>query len=123
MDRQEVGKRGEKEALEYLLQRGYKLIEKNWRTHHLEVDLIMDDGVNIRFIEVRTRTEPVLIEPYMTVTKAKRRHIISAARSYILKKRIDAEVRFDIVSVVFNHDKCRIQYILDAFNLLDCLYE
>lgn len=123
MDRRTVGERGEKEALEYLLQRGYKLIEKNWRTHHLEVDLIMDDGVNIRFVEVRSRTEPILIEPYMTVNKAKRHHIISAARSYILRNKVDAEVKFDIVSVVFNQNDCKIQYIPEAFNLLDSLYE
>lgn len=119
MERHLLGKKGEREALEYLLRRGYKLIEKNWRCHHLEVDLIMSDGENVRFIEVRSRTEPILTEPYLTVDRAKRHRIISAARSYVFKHKIDAEARFDIVSVVFSHEDCDISYIPDAFNLLD----
>lgn len=119
MERCLLGKEGEREALEYLLQKGYKLIEKNWRCHHFEIDLIMSDGENVRFIEVRSRTEPFLIEPYLTVDKAKRYRIVSAARSYIVRHKIVAEAKFDIVSIVFAREGYKIEYIPNAFCLLD----
>ena len=79
----------------------------------------MADGKCLRFIEVRSRTSPAIVKPVDTVDKLKRKHIISAARSFVNKRRIDADVRFDIVSVVFSHKGCELEYFPDAYNLID----
>lgn len=116
MDRAETGKIGEKLALEYLLQRGYVLLEKNWRDGRREIDLIMQGEDGLHVVEVRTRHVPYSISPEESVGCAKRRRIVAAAGAYVRKARMDADVRFDVVSVVFGLDgKYTIEYIPDAF--------
>ena len=57
-NRQDLGKKGEDVALEYLLQRGMKLLERNWRSGHKELDLVMEEEGFIRIVEVRSRNWP-----------------------------------------------------------------
>lgn len=117
--RQELGKKGEDVALEYLLQQGMQLLERNWRIGHKEIDLIMLDGAFIRFVEVRSREYPSLIDPYESIGPAKRRTILSAARGYLAGKgrRISGgrEAAFDVVSILFNGDLFDLKYIREAF--------
>lgn len=114
-----TGRLGEEIALEYLLQTGYKLIERNWRCRHKEVDLIMkgDDGLHI--VEVRTMREPVLQEPEMTVRACKQHNLETAAVAWIRMTGEDAPVHFDIVSVVLDRGDTpavlRLSHIRDAY--------
>ena len=118
-NRQTLGKKGEDVALEYLLQRGMKLLERNWRCGHKEIDLIMEDGGFIRFVEVRTREYPSNMEPFESVSVQKRNKVMAAARGYMAGKGIKMcrgkEVVFDIVSILFNGSLFEIKYIGDAF--------
>ena len=95
------GREGEQIALEYLLQRGFKLMERNWRHRHLEVDLIMEKGGMVHIVEVRSKSFPAIVDPLESVGRAKRNNLIKAANYYVLDRRIDSEVVFDIVSVLF----------------------
>ena len=85
-NRQDLGRKGEEVALEYLLQRGMKLLERNWRSGHRELDLIMEEGGFIRIVEVRTREYPSIIDPFESITLPKRRRIIAAARDFLAKR-------------------------------------
>lgn len=117
-NRQDLGRKGEDVALEYLLQRGMKLLERNWRSGHKELDLIMEEGDFIRIVEVRTREYPSIIDPFESITLPKRRRIIAAARDF-LAKRVDLsgrkEVVFDVVSILFNGELFEVKYIREAF--------
>lgn len=117
--RQELGRKGEDVALEYLLQRGMKLLERNWRCGHKEIDLIMLDGGFIRFVEVRTREYPSIIDPVESITFPKRRRIIAAARGYLAGKGRSLsggrEAVFDVVSILFNGELFEVKYIGEAF--------
>lgn len=115
MNRLETGREGENIALRYLLKRGLTLCERNWRTGHLEIDLIMENNISIHFIEVRSLQNSEQVFPRDTVIKKKQKRIIRAAASYIYKKRIAKEVIFDIVSVVFSNNKYEVEYIENAF--------
>ena len=125
-NRQDLGKKGEDVALEYLLQRGMELLARNWRSGHKELDLIMDDGEFIRVVEVRAKNCPVAVEPYETVTLPKQRLVMAAARRFLAAARggkvkglsglpEGREVAFDVVSIIFNGELFNIKYIKEAF--------
>lgn len=116
-----LGRRGEDAALEYLLQQGMVLLERNWRSGHKELDLVMDDGRFIRVVEVRSRSVPTAVDPAETITAPKRRKILAAARGFLSAKRKEGmalrgrEVVFDVVSILFNGDLFKVEYIREAF--------
>lgn len=111
-----TGSDGEVAALQYLLQQRYYLIKRNWRYKHLEVDLIMKDGMQLVFVEVKTRSGSDFGLPYEAVTWQKQRKLSQAATIYIRQHRYEGEIRFDIVSILVNKDKkYNIRHIKDAF--------
>lgn len=113
--RAEVGKRGENVALEYLKSRGMRLVARNWRSGHKELDLIMDDGEFLRIVEVRSLTYPNLQPPEDSVDWNKRRKVMGAARKFASVNVVQNEIVFDIVSVVFNGENALVEYIPNAF--------
>ena len=111
----EIGKSGEDYALEYLLKKGFDILEKNWRHGKDEVDMIAAHNNCLVIIEVKTRSTLYFGEPQMFVNKKKQAFMIRAANAYILKKDIDMETRFDIISVILSGNKVSIKHIEDAF--------
>ncbi len=120
-NRRELGKKGEDLALEYLLQRGMRLLARNWRSGRKELDLVMEDGDVIRFVEVRSREYPSVIDPFESVNGVKQRNVISAAMGFLAEKSREGylsggkEVAFDVVSILFNGELFEIKYIREAF--------
>ncbi len=98
--KQDIGSIGEQAAVDFLLSNGYAILERNWRTGNLEVDIIaLKDNV-LAFVEVKSRSENFLVAPQNAVTKTKQRNIISAAGRFVERYGREEEVRFDIISVV-----------------------
>lgn len=99
-----IGDKGERQALEYLLQKGYQLLVKNYRYKRWEIDLIMlDKQTNeLVFVEVKTRSNNQAGEPAAAVTQAKINHLHQAAQAYIQTKQLDHYYRFDVISIVPN---------------------
>ena len=110
-----LGRRGEDLALEYLLGRGYLLLERNWRWNHKEIDLIMESPEVIHFIEVKTLQAPALRNPWEAVTPAKQRLLSRAAEHFIFERHIRKEARFDVVSILFEGEVPSLEYIPGAF--------
>ena len=112
-----VGRTGEDAALEYLLQNGYKLLERNWHCRHKEIDLIVEDEDGIHIVEVKTRTEPAYTEPERAVNYRKQRNLKAAAGAYLRARKMQADIHFDIVSVILDRERSirRISFIKDAF--------
>lgn len=108
---------GEDAALEYLLQAGYKLIERNWHCGHREIDLIMEGDDGIHIVEVKARTEPMMTIPERAVGRQKQINLESAAKAYVRSRGICSDIHFDIVSVIM--DKARnvkhISFTRNAF--------
>ncbi len=118
--RAETGRRGENIALSLLKGRGMRLLARNWRSGHSELDLVMADGEFVRIVEVRSLVDPDSINPYESIGSRKRENLLRGARSFIALNRIGSEVFFDIVSVIFdrNHQECEVEYIPSAFTPL-----
>ena len=117
--KKELGALGEKLAGEHLQGLGHRILEHNWRSGHLEVDLITSAPDGLHFVEVKSLVAPVAEDPTSKVDAAKRKHITSAALRYLNSGRIpggaDLEVFFDIVSVIFDKSDVNITYYPSAW--------
>ncbi len=111
----ELGKSGEDYAYEYLLKKGFDVLEKNWRHNKDEVDMIAVHNNCLVIIEVKTRSNLYFGEPQIFVNKKKQAFMIRAANAYIMKNDIHVETRFDIVSVILSGNRVSIKHIEDAF--------
>lgn len=95
-----IGTLGEEAAVETLKKRGYKIIERNYRSKFGEIDIIAKDGEYTCFIEVRLRKNDNFGTPAETINEGKRRRIISTAKIYASSKKIyDTPMRFDVVAI------------------------
>jgi len=95
---QKIGAWGESIAVEYLEERGYKVIARNVRTPYGEIDIVAEkDGFTI-FVEVKTRTSSSLGPPEISVTPRKQEHMLSAAEHYAQENEID-HWRVDVIAV------------------------
>ena len=114
-DHNDLGKLGEEIAVQYLTNKGYKILERNWHNIHKEIDIIARDGKSLVIVEVKTRQSDEYGEPDIAVTRKKQRMLIAAANAYITRKGLDMETRFDIISIVFREETPIISHIEDAF--------
>jgi putative endonuclease len=117
----ETGKEGEKAAVAYLVKKGYRIIEINWRYNYKEIDIIAQDGEEMVFVEVKTRATTAFELPKEAVTKKKMKHLVYAADAYLQLKNIDLESRFDIISVLAQDEFKILEHIEDAFKANELL--
>lgn len=113
-DHIKTGLKGEKLAFEFLENKGYKILEKNWRSGRYEIDIIAEEKNILVFVEVKTRTNDYYGYPEESVNKTKQDHILQAAEDYVIQHNINKEIRFDIVSVIINGNIQKIYHIIDA---------
>ena len=112
----DFGKLAEELAEQFLVEKNYKILAKNFRFQKAEVDIITEFEGKIVVIEVKARGTDIFMEPHEAVTKKKIKSIVSATDEYLKSLNIDKEVRFDIISVLPNHQKTlEINHIIDAF--------
>ena len=112
---QDFGKFGEDLAVNYLINKGYQILERNWRSGHKEIDIIALDGNTLVAVEVKTRQSNTYGEPDIAVGAMKQQMLIWAADAYVRYKNLDVEVRFDIISIVITDTGEHIEHIEDAF--------
>lgn len=115
INNQEIGKIGEDLAVNYLANKGYQILERNWRSGHKEIDIIALDGETLVSVEVKTRKSELFGEPEIAVGMMKQRMLIWAADAYVRYKQLNVDVRFDIISIVFTDSEPHIEHIVDAF--------
>src|SRR5574344_945866 len=114
------GRKGEDLATEYLMQKGYRIIQRNVTFMKNEIDIIARDKNEIVFVEVKERATDVFGSPYEKVDKKKQELIIKVADNYIRKNNINFEARFDIVSIVdIDSEEPKIEHIINAFSPCD----
>lgn len=110
------GNLGEELACEFLVDRGYRIMARNYVFHKKEVDIIARDKNTIVFVEVKQRATNYFGEPYRAVDIRKQRSIIMVANNYIKQNKIDLEARFDIISIIYiPEQKPKIEHIISAF--------
>lgn len=110
-----TGSQGEQAAASYLQEKGYRVIETNWRYLNTELDIILQKEEVLVVAEVKTRSSSDYGEPELAVDLKKQKNIIKAANAYIMQNGLNAIVRFDIVSVLMEGGRITIHHIEDAF--------
>ncbi|MCC9072240.1 YraN family protein [Flavobacterium sp. F-65] len=114
-DHNELGKKGEELAVEYLQQNGYKILETNWTYQKAEIDIIATKEDIIAIVEVKTRSNLDFGLPQDFVNQKKIQLLIKAVNAYINYREIDFEVRFDIVAIHKKKESFVIEHLIDAF--------
>lgn len=116
-----LGRRGERAAAWFLRLRGYRILGRNLRYPHGEIDIVARRGGIVAFVEVRTRATADPVPPEQTVTPPKQRHLRAAARQYLARNPDPAlSYRFDIIGVLCPpRGKAHITHFPDAFRMDD----
>jgi len=114
MSRKE-GSQAEDAAKKYLTQQGLRFLDSNYSCRWGEVDLIMQDGDYLVFVEVRARKSSLYGDAASTVTASKQQRIIKTALHYMMVKKINNKypVRFDVIAI--QGGQSAIDWIKNAF--------
>lgn len=101
----DIGKRGEELAVEYLIKNGYVVTARNARVSHDEIDIIVEDGEHIVFVEVKARAQTASNRRYgrpcAAVDYAKKQKLLRSVSEYIRREKPDKAPRIDIIEVYF----------------------
>lgn len=115
MTHTELGIFGEELAVNFLIKKGVRILARNYRFKKLEIDIIGQLGDKLIVYEVKTRETAQIGEPYKAVTRGKQRQIIQVADRYVRETNTNAEVQFDVISIVHNGYRTAIEHIESAF--------
>ncbi len=107
----ELGKRGEALAADYLLGHGYALLHQNWKHARFEVDIIAKKGQVLHFIEVKSRSSNAFGYPEESVDKKKMKNLMAAAEAFQLLFPGWKRIQYDVLSINMNRDGS-VEYFL-----------
>ncbi len=111
----ELGKKGEQLAVNFLLKNNYKILERNFRFQKAEVDIIALKKDVLAIIEVKTRSTRYFGNPQDFVKPKQIQRLVRAVNAYIMANNLDFEVRFDVISIVKDYDAFNIEHLENAF--------
>ena len=111
----ELGKKGEQLAVDFLLKNNYDILERNYRFDKAEVDIIAQKDDIIAIIEVKTRSSIDFGNPQDFVKPKQIKNLVKAVDAYITENDLDVEARFDIVAIVKENSKFQIEHLENAF--------
>lgn len=108
------GSIAETEVANFLTKKNYKILERNWRFSHLEIDIISKIENFIIITEVKARKNKYLNFDEIISLK-KQQNLITAAEKYLDLMELDLELRFDVAFVTTKNSQLQIEYIENAF--------
>ena len=111
----ELGKKGEQLAVNYLIGKVYKIVERNWRFQKAEIDIIARIEDTLVIVEVRSRSSDFIENIAETVTPKKIKLLVMAADHYVTDNNLDVDVRFDIITILKNKSKFELEHLESAF--------
>ena len=112
----ELGKQGEAFARQYLIDKGYRILETNWRSGHWEIDIIAQKDDFLSIIEVKTRATNDFGYPEEFIDKRKMENLLKAAEDYIQQSNEWQGVRFEVIALTQNGDTFDVEHFEDAFD-------
>ncbi|SFI89453.1 putative endonuclease [Kaistella treverensis] len=116
----DFGTLAEELAADFLVEKGYKILQKNFRYQRAEIDIIAEFQNQIIVVEVKARGTDIFMAPEEAVTKTKIKLLVLAADHYLKQNNISQEVRFDIITVLPDDTgKLKITHLEDAFQSFD----
>ncbi len=113
-----IGSEGERAAAAFLETRGYRILDRNYRTRLGEIDLVAEEGRTLVFVEVKVRLNDRFGGPAAAITSAKQARIARLAQQYVVSRRLgERSCRFDVVLIWGADPKTRrIELLPGAFD-------
>jgi putative endonuclease len=113
-----IGSEGERAAAAFLEARGYRILERNYRTRLGEIDLVAEEGRTLVFVEVKVRLNDRFGGPAAAITSVKQARIARLAQQYVMNRRLgERPCRFDVVLIWGDDPKTRrIELLPGAFD-------
>lgn len=114
-EKQILGARGEADAVAFLRMQHYEVLAQNWRSGHLELDIVAGAPNKLIFVEVKSRGSDRWDFPEASVDLSKRRRMMQAATAFARQARHEGSIRFDIISLIYLPWGKQLLHIKDAF--------
>nr|WP_321232698.1 YraN family protein [uncultured Psychroserpens sp.] len=111
----ELGKKGEDIAIDFLLKHGYDIVTRNYVYQKAEVDIIAKKENVLAVVEVKTRTNANFGDPQQFLKPKQIQRIIKAVDEFVNSNNMDVEVRFDIIAIVLNKKGMTLEHLENAF--------
>ncbi|GGW56099.1 putative endonuclease [Winogradskyella epiphytica] len=111
----ELGKKGEQLAVDFLLKNNYIIVERNYRFQKAEVDIIAQKDEVLAVVEVKTRSTIDFGNPQDFVKPKQIQNLVKAVDEYINANDLNIEVRFDIIAIVKQGKRYHIEHLENAF--------
>jgi putative endonuclease len=115
VDKIKRGTEGEQAAADFLVAKGFEIVQRNYRHKRSEIDLIVKRDNWLIFVEVKLRSSVTFGHPEEFVDLKKERKILEGAAHYLHESNWDGNVRYDIVAINSNQREIEILHIEDAF--------
>lgn len=115
----DYGKIAEHKTAVYFRKKGYAILEHNYSSRFGEIDLVVENGKYLVFVEVKARNENSIALPREFVDESKQKKIIATAGAYISNSKIDLQPRFDVVEVYIKNNQIKsLKHLENAFSLV-----
>jgi len=111
-----TGRHGEEIAGKILLSKHYRILQRNWRAGHKEIDIIAMDGETLVFVEVKTRMRMGEERYNELVRHDKQRSLLLAGNMYMVKNEYKGPFRFDVLFIIGEGENRSIEHIRNAFD-------
>ena len=111
----ELGKKGEQLAVDFLIENSYDIVERNYRFDKAEVDIIAKKDDILAIVEVKTRSSIDFGNPQDFVKPKQIKNLVKAVDEYVTENDLDVEVRFDIIAIVKENKDYKIEHLENAF--------
>ena len=111
----DIGKKGEHEAEHFLLEKGFRILDRNFRFKRCEIDLIVIKEELLVFVEVKVRSSNTFGYPESFVSNQQVERITEAAEEYQHQIGWSKDIRFDIISIEGRGEQSKITHFEDAF--------
>jgi putative endonuclease len=111
-----IGIKGEQIAADYLLNKGYNILHRNWRSSHKEIDIIAVNNDILAIVEIKTRSRKDISFPEEAVTHKKQQYLKDAANDFCCLFPQYINIRFDIISILIDKEEVKeIIHFEEAF--------
>ncbi len=111
----EKGRKGEELAYNFLLKNGYKILERNWRYKHLEIDIIAKKQDLLHFIEVKTRKDKGLLSARESMSYKKQENILRAIEIYLSMHDVNCPAQLDLIAITIDeNEEMSLEHIKDC---------
>lgn len=111
----ELGKKGEQLAVDFLLKNKYEIVERNYRFDKAEVDIIAKKNEILAIVEVKTRSTTDFGNPQDFVKPKQIKNLVKVVDDYVTENDLDLEVRFDVIAIIKEKGGFEIEHLENAF--------